>query len=64
MIEKGAVLLGSTDNFDYPIVPPLPWLGGGSDYEQSGAPEYSALISAHDGHLLRITGGGTVDGQG
>ncbi len=64
VIEKGAVLLGSTDSFDYPLVPPLPWFGGGSDYEQSGAPEYSALISARNVQLLRITGGGTIDGQG
>jgi polygalacturonase len=50
--------------FHYPIIPPLPWYGGGQDAQQSGAPEYEALIHSWFADNVTIVGPGLIDGQG
>jgi len=53
-IEAGAVLLGSTEPEDYPLVA-NPWGQGQT---------IASLIRGEDLEHIAITGGGTVDGQG
>lgn len=50
--------------YHYPIIPPLPWYGGGQDYQESGAPEYQAFIHSWYNTNITITGSGLIDGQG
>ena len=54
----------STFGNNYPLVPPLPWYGGGQDAQQSGAPEWQAVVRAFGATNVSITGGGVLDGNG
>ncbi|KAG0576377.1 hypothetical protein KC19_5G075200 [Ceratodon purpureus] len=61
-LEKGAVILGSEDFNNYPIIPGLPSYGRGRELP---GPRYSSLINGNDLEDVIITGDhGTIDGQG
>jgi polygalacturonase len=49
---------------NYALVPPLPWYGGGQDAQQSGAPEWSAVLRSFGARNVSLRGGGTLDGNG
>lgn len=49
---------------DYVLVPPLPWYGGGQDAQESGSPEWSAVVRSFGASNVSLTGGGTLDGNG
>ena len=36
ILEGNATILGNPDKSDWPIILPLPWMGGGSDYYGGG----------------------------
>jgi polygalacturonase len=55
-LEAGAVLLGSEDLADYPIV--------AGRWEGAEQPTYASLITGVALHNIAVTGRGTVDGQG
>lgn len=61
-ISDGAVLLGSSLESDYPLVPPWPSYGIGRDVPTSM--RYRPLLFAANASNLHITGGGVVDGNG
>ena len=61
-VEKGATLLGSAEEADYPLVPPLPSYGVGRDIPS--AMRYRALITASNVSNVSLTAGGTIDGHG
>lgn len=63
LLVEGTIL-GSTSNADFVLVAPLPWYGGGNDYQQSGAPEWMSIVRSWGASRLTITGGGTIDGSG
>lgn len=48
---------------DWPVVAPLPWYGGGSDYQMSGQPMYQSFIRSFNADNITLTGGGTIDGS-
>lgn len=47
----------------WPIIPPLPWFGGGVDAPMSGAPEWQPFLLA-TGENISFGGGGVIDGSG
>jgi polygalacturonase len=55
-LEAGAVLLGSEDPADYPILT--------TRWEGSEQPTYAPLITGHGLHNIAVVGRGTVDGRG
>jgi polygalacturonase len=57
-------ILGSQNPTDYVLIPPLPWYGGGQDAQESGQPEWQALVHSYYANNITITGGGVIDGQG
>ena len=61
-VEKGATILGSTQERDYPLIPILPSYGSGRDVDSKL--RYRPLIFASNVSKLSLTGGGVVDGQG
>jgi len=40
LLAYNAITSPADAAFHYPIIPPLPWYGGGQDWQESGAPEY------------------------
>ena len=65
MIESNATILGNPDKRDWPIIQPLPWMGGGSDwYGDYGRLDRMSLVHSHGASNIVITRGGTIDGQG
>src|SRR3569623_1058563 len=61
----GTILASNvSDIFHYPLVPPLPWYGGGADFQESGAPDRQSVIQSYNATNITLTGGGVVDGQG
>ncbi|XP_051137837.1 probable polygalacturonase [Andrographis paniculata] len=61
-IHKDAVILGSEEESDYPLIDPLPSYGRGRD---APGKRFSSLISGTNLTDVVITGGnGTIDGQG
>jgi len=61
-LHKEAVILGSQDLADWPLIPPLPSYGTGRD---APGPRYSSLINGYNLTDVVITGdNGTIDGQG
>eukprot|EP00253_Pinus_taeda_P023049 PITA_23049 len=61
-LHKEAVILGSQDPKDWPLIPPLPSYGTGRD---APGPRYSSLINGYNLTDVVITGdNGTIDGQG
>jgi len=61
-IHKEAVILGSQDETDYPLIDPLPSYGRGRDVVGK---RFASLISGTNLTDVVITGGnGTIDGQG
>uniref|UniRef100_A0A914CSI2 Pectate lyase superfamily protein domain-containing protein n=1 Tax=Acrobeloides nanus TaxID=290746 RepID=A0A914CSI2_9BILA len=61
----GTILASNvSDIFHYPLVPPLPWYGGGADFSESGSPERQSVIRSYNATNITLTGGGVVDGQG
>jgi polygalacturonase len=65
VIEDNATILGNPDKRDWPIIEPLPWMGGGSDfYGDYGRPDRMSLVHSHGASNIVITGGGTIAGQG
>ncbi|KAL1226207.1 putative polygalacturonase [Cardamine amara subsp. amara] len=61
-IQKGAILLASQDESEYPVVPPLPSYGRGRD---APGPRFASLISGTNLTDVIITGNnGTINGQG
>lgn len=61
-LDKEAVILGSQDLEDWPLIPPLPSYGRGRD---AAGPRYSSLINGYNLTDVVITGdNGTIDGQG
>jgi polygalacturonase len=61
-ISDGAVLLGSSSESDYPLIPPWPSYGIGRDVPT--ALRYRPLLFASNASSLHITGGGVIDGNG
>jgi polygalacturonase len=61
-ISPGAVLLGSSSESHYPLLPPWPSYGIGRDVPTSM--RYRPLLFAANVSNFRITGGGVVDGNG
>ncbi|CAN1158654.1 Probable polygalacturonase [Linum perenne] len=62
-LHKDAVILGSQDKKEYPVVPFLPSYGPGFDYSVGG--RYISLIFGENLTDVVITGNnGTIDGQG
>lgn len=57
-LQKGAVILGSTDPFDYPGFAPS------AESSASASGPLFALISAHGASNVSITGEGLIDGRG
>lgn len=57
-------LLASTDSSLYPLIPPLPWFGGGQDAPESGQPEWQPVLLASYQSNITINGGGLIDGNG
>lgn len=55
-LEAGAVLLGSEDLNDYPIIP--------GRWEGAEQPTYASLITGTQLHNIAVTGRGTIDGRG
>jgi polygalacturonase len=55
-LEAGAVLLGSEDLADYPII--------NGRWEGAEQPTYASLITGADLHNIAVVGRGTIDGQG
>lgn len=61
-LDKDAVILGSQDFNEWPLIPPLPSYGRGRD---APGPRYSSLINGYNLTDVVITGdNGTIDGQG
>ncbi|KAJ3681359.1 hypothetical protein LUZ60_015848 [Juncus effusus] len=61
-LEKGAVIVGSTDSSKWPIVEPLPSYGQGIDLPGS---RHRSLINGYNVTDVVITGNdGVIDGQG
>jgi len=61
-LDKEAVILGSQDFNEWPLIPPLPSYGRGRD---APGPRYSSLINGYNLTDVVITGdNGTIDGQG
>jgi len=61
-LDKEAVILGSQDFNEWPLIPPLPSYGRGRD---APGPRYSSLINGYHLTDVVITGdNGTIDGQG
>lgn len=64
LLEKGAVLLGSTDSADYPRNTPQTLISM-STHSRNKKPKFnSALIYAEGQENITIKGEGTIDGQG
>ncbi|KAJ0049480.1 hypothetical protein Pint_15108 [Pistacia integerrima] len=62
-LHKDAVLLGSQDESEWPLIEPLPSYGRGRDNAEGG--RYSSLIFGTNLTDVVITGdNGTIDGQG
>jgi polygalacturonase len=61
-ISNDAVLLGSSSESDYPLVPPWPSYGVGRDVPTSM--RFRPLLYAANVSNLHITGGGIIDGNG
>lgn len=61
-LEEGAVLLGSEEEADYPLIAVLPSYGVGRDVPTDL--RYQALIFAQNVTNFSITGGGSVNGNG
>ncbi|KAL6008869.1 hypothetical protein ACLOJK_022095 [Asimina triloba] len=62
LLDKDAVILGSTDSNDWPIVDPLPSYGRGRELPGK---RHRSLIYGHNLTDVIITGdNGTIDGQG
>ena len=59
---EGTLLAYSTDQ--WPLIPPLPWYGGGVDAPMSGAPEWQPFLLGWGADNLTLGGGGVIDGQG
>ncbi len=55
-LEAGAVLLGSEDAADYPVIP--------TRWEGADRPAHAPLITGRGMHNVAVTGRGTVDGRG
>jgi polygalacturonase len=55
-LEAGAVVLGSEDPADYPII--------GGRWEGAEQPTHASLITGVDLHNIAVVGRGTIDGQG
>eukprot|EP00771_Trimastix_marina_P002953 gnl/Trimastix_PCT/4129.p1 GENE.gnl/Trimastix_PCT/4129~~gnl/Trimastix_PCT/4129.p1 ORF type:complete len:296 (-),score=19.86 gnl/Trimastix_PCT/4129:44-874(-) len=62
-IEPGATLLGVADRTHFPIIPPLPSYGKCRDVG-TGFARHQALLYCLGCTDVRITGGGTIDGNG
>ncbi|CAL4982861.1 unnamed protein product [Urochloa decumbens] len=61
-LEKGAVIIGSKDSSQWPIVEPLPSYGQGLDLP---GPRHQSLINGYNLTDVVITGNnGVIDGQG
>eukprot|EP00252_Welwitschia_mirabilis_P000705 TRINITY_DN10678_c0_g1_i1.p1 TRINITY_DN10678_c0_g1~~TRINITY_DN10678_c0_g1_i1.p1 ORF type:complete len:473 (-),score=76.17 TRINITY_DN10678_c0_g1_i1:346-1764(-) len=61
-LDKDAVILGSQNLDDWPLIPPLPSYGRGRD---ASGPRYNNLINGYNLTDVVITGeNGTIDGQG
>ncbi|CAA6675452.1 unnamed protein product [Spirodela intermedia] len=61
-LDKDAVILGSTDPSDWPIVDPLPSYGQGKDLPRGR--HQSLIFGSHLTDVVITGGNGTVDGQG
>jgi polygalacturonase len=57
-------LRASTATTLWPLIPPLPWYGGGVDAPQSGAPEWQPFLLSTYASNLTLEGGGVIDGSG
>jgi polygalacturonase len=55
-LEAGAVLLGSEDLADYPVI--------NGRWEGAEQPTYASLITGFNLHHIAVTGRGTIDGRG
>ena len=65
LIEANATILGNPDKRDWPIIMPLPWMGGGSDfYGDYGRLDRMSLVHSDGASNIVITGGGIINGQG
>ncbi|KAL6907844.1 hypothetical protein ACP4OV_002014 [Aristida adscensionis] len=61
-LEKGAVIIGSKDSSQWPIVEPLPSYGQGLDLP---GPRHRSLINGYNLTDVAVTGNnGVIDGQG
>ena len=63
-LEVAGTLLAAPGGPLWPLIPPLPWFGGGVDAPESGAPEWQPFLLGLYAHNLTIRGGGVVDGGG
>lgn len=62
-LEKGAVLLGSTNPYDYKGYVRNDFSNDGKTADKCSMPLF-ALISAHDAANIAVTGDGLIDGRG
>jgi len=63
MLLVNGILRASNSSVMWPLIPPLPWYGGGVDSPLSGQPEWQPFILAM-GDNITVTGGGLIDGSG
>jgi polygalacturonase len=63
-LNISGALLAASSTTHWPLIPPLPWYGGGVDAPQSGAPEWQPFLLGVGADNLTLAGGGVIDGGG
>ena len=64
VVSAGAELSGTTDRRGYPLDPPLASYGGARDNAHNTSVVHRSLIHCDGCSNVRITGAGTIDGNG
>ena len=64
VMQVAGTLLAANTTSLWPLIPPLPWMGGGVDAPLSGAPEWQPLLLAVGQVNISMMGGGWWRGMG
>ena len=64
LVIAGTLLASRQNTSLWPLIPPLPWFGGGVDSAMTGAPEWQPLLMALNAENISVSGGGVIDGNG